>query len=68
MLPLILLKMSFPLLLGYFVTAERFLIDTVVFNRFYIGKDFKLPSVNLLDDLGVKAVFLDNEKFMIQSN
>jgi thymidylate kinase len=45
--PLILLRMSLPLLLGYVVIAERFIVDTVVFNSFYIGKDFK-PYIRIL--------------------
>jgi len=39
-LPWILTRMNLPLLLGYVVVADRYLIDNIVFNRYYIGEAF----------------------------
>jgi energy-coupling factor transporter ATP-binding protein EcfA2 len=44
--PLILLKVRFPLLLGYTVVADRFVVDTVV-NLAYYGNDVKFVQSSI---------------------
>lgn len=39
-LPWVLTRMNLPLLLGYVVIAERYVVDTAVYNRYYIGEAF----------------------------
>lgn len=46
--PLILIRFTYPMLRGDVVIAERFLPDTVVFNSFFIGEEFKPYSAVLL--------------------
>jgi thymidylate kinase len=38
--PLVVYRMYVPLLLGYRVVAERYVVDTVIFNQYYIGHSF----------------------------
>ncbi len=38
--PLALIRVYIPLLLGYQVVAERYVIDTLVYNSYFIGGDF----------------------------
>lgn len=38
--PLALLRVYIPLLLGYSVVAERYIIDTAVYNSYFLGADF----------------------------
>lgn len=46
--PLIIGRVYFPLLLGRRVIAERYVIDTVVYNNYYIGSSFKAYARILL--------------------
>jgi thymidylate kinase len=38
--PLVIYRMYVPLLLGYRVVAERYVVDTVIFNQYYVGHSF----------------------------
>ncbi len=38
--PLIIRRMYVPLLLGYKVVAERYVVDTVIYNSYYLGSSF----------------------------
>jgi thymidylate kinase len=40
--PLIIMRVYLPLLLGRTIIAERFVIDTIVYNDYYIGAPFKI--------------------------
>jgi hypothetical protein len=46
-LPLIIRRIYIPLLMGYVVVAERYVVDTVVYNEFFIGQSFK-PFAKIL--------------------
>ena len=47
-LPWILTRMNLPLLLGYVVIADRYVVDTAVYNRYYIGEEFRIYERMLL--------------------
>ena len=40
-------RVYMPLLLGYHVVAERYVIDTIVYNQFFIGESFN-PYTSIL--------------------
>jgi glycosyltransferase involved in cell wall biosynthesis len=39
-MPLALTRVRIPLLLGYYVVAERYVVDTVVYNSYFLGRHF----------------------------
>jgi len=57
-LPWILTRMNLPLLLGYTVIAERYLVDNIVYNRYYIGEDFKFYEKILLRMIPKNALLI----------
>lgn len=57
-LPWILARMNLPLLLGYMVIAERYVVDTIVYNRYYIGEDFSFYEKILLRILPKNALLI----------
>ena len=50
-LPIILYRMILPISMGYVVIADRFVLDTIVYNRFFIGEDFKIYEKMLMSML-----------------
>jgi thymidylate kinase len=57
-IPLILSRFVFPRIRGNVVIAERFLPDTVVFNSFFIGREFNPYSAILLKMIPCKALLI----------
>ena len=67
-LPWILTRMNLPLLLGYVVIAERYMVDTIVYNRYYIGEEFSPYERILLKMIPQNAllIHLDADKQELQ--
>ena len=63
-LPWILTRMTLPLLLGHRVIAERYVVDTAVYNRYFIGKEFSIYERVLLKMIPKNAllIHLDADK------
>jgi GTPase SAR1 family protein len=47
-LPLVIIRFVIPYHLGFIIVAERFVIDTIAYNQFFIGDNFKRYSKILL--------------------
>ena len=47
-LPWIITRLYIPLLQGYYVVAERYVIDTIVYNQYFIGRSFNTYAKILL--------------------
>ena len=47
-IPWIITRMYLPLLLGYHVVAERYIVDTIVYNQYFIGKSFNIYAKALM--------------------
>jgi len=47
-IPWIITRMKLPLKLGYVVIADRYVVDTVIYNKFYIGEEYDRYSKILL--------------------
>ena len=57
-IPLIIIRVYIPLLLGYCVVAERHVIDTIVYNQFFIGDSFNVYAKILFRLLPKDALFI----------
>ena len=56
--PLMLIRVHIPLLLGYYIVAERCVIDTIVYNQFFIGNSFDVYARILFRLLPKDALFI----------
>jgi thymidylate kinase len=54
--PLILVRFYIPRLLGYYIVAERYVVDSIVYNRFFLGSDFDPYAKVLLHMIPVDAL------------
>jgi thymidylate kinase len=46
--PLILVRIYIPRLLGYYVVAERYVVDSIVYNEYFLGRSFDVYAKILL--------------------
>lgn len=63
-IPWIITRLYLPLLLGYHVIAERYVVDTVVYNQYFIGDSFNIYAKILLRMMPKDAllIHMDAEK------
>lgn len=67
--PLVIRRMYLPLMLGQTIVAERYVIDTIVYNRFYLGSKFNAYARILLHMIpkGSFLIHLDASKNDVMS-
>lgn len=68
-IPLIIKRVYIPLMFGYVVVAERYVVDTIVYNEFFIGSSFNPFAKVLLHMIpkGSEIVHLDALKSDVMS-
>jgi len=57
-IPLIIVRVYIPILFGYCVVAERYVIDTIVYNQFFIGDSFNFYAKILCRLLPKDSLFI----------